>query len=187
MRSRKRRFTGHQFCPPPYRTKMRLHCKYYGQAATPCARLSHARAHMHAAAVVPPPLGPAAFETKVAPTPAGAAAAVWWQIQKHVLVGWRRPRGASELPIRAAVPGATPRGRPSERFRAAVPASDSARPSRERLRADGVPFRRPVLALCAPFRRPDTVRVTPPVRLPVLCPAPCASVRRLTRRIFRQI
>ena len=127
MRSRKRRFTGHQFCPPPYRTKMRLHCKHYGQInwqftfadslrlprhARVCDGLSHARAHMHAAAVVPPPLGPAAFETKVAPTPAGAAAALWWQIQMHVLVGWRRPRGASELPH--------PRGRPG---------SDSARPS----------------------------------------------------------
>ena len=31
MRSRKGRFTGHQFCPPPYRAKMRLHCKHNGQ------------------------------------------------------------------------------------------------------------------------------------------------------------
>ena len=30
MRSRKRRFTGHQFCPPPYQTT-RLHCKHCGQ------------------------------------------------------------------------------------------------------------------------------------------------------------
>ena len=104
--------------------QLAIHICRFPQAATPCARLSHARAHMHAAAVVPPPLGPAAFETKVAPNPAGVAAAVWWQIQKHVLVGWRRPRGASELPIHAAVPGATPRGRFT---------SDSARLSRERL------------------------------------------------------
>jgi hypothetical protein len=39
--------------------------------AMPCARSSHARADMHAAAVVPPPLRPASFEPQVAPTPAG--------------------------------------------------------------------------------------------------------------------
>ncbi len=44
-------------------------CRFY---ATPCARSSHARADMHAAAVVPPPLCPAAFEPQVAPTPAGS-------------------------------------------------------------------------------------------------------------------
>ena len=98
MRSRKRRFTGHQFCPAIpdqnaitlqalWTDQLAIHICRFPQAATPCARLSLARAHMHAAAVVPPPLGPAAFETKVAPNPAGVAAAVWWQIQKHVLVG----------------------------------------------------------------------------------------------------
>ena len=103
MQSCKRRFTGHQFCPPPSRAKTGLHCKHYGQINWEFtfadslrlprhARSSHARAHMHAAAVVPPSLDPAAFETKVARTPAGAAAAIWWRIQKHVLVGWRRPR-----------------------------------------------------------------------------------------------
>ena len=59
--------------------QLAIHICRFPQAATPCARLSHARAHMHAAAVVPPPLGPAAFETKVAPNPTGVAAAVWWR------------------------------------------------------------------------------------------------------------
>ena len=123
----------------------------------------------HAAAVVPPSLGPAAFETEVARTPAGAAAAIWWQIQKHVLVGWRRPRGASELPH----PRGRPRsGRPSERLRAAVPASDSARPSQratprgrpsERLRAadpGATPRGRPSERVCGETARPSQ-RATP--------------------------
>ena len=56
------------------------------------------------------------------------------QIQKLVLVGWRRPRGASELPHPCRL--ASDSARPSQR---ATPhgrlASDSARPSRERLSA----------------------------------------------------
>jgi hypothetical protein len=72
--------------------------------AMPCARSSHARADMNAAAVVPPPLCPEAFEPQVAPTPAGpqgrrrqdgdkSRCTCWLDAN-----GWRRPRGAVELP-----------------------------------------------------------------------------------------
>ena len=189
MRSRKRRFTGHQFCPPPYRTT-RLHCKHCGQINWQFTFADSLRLPRHARACP--------MRAHTCTLPLWCRRRLDRQRSKpklpQIRQEWRRRYGGKSRstcwldggdlvvpvssPIRAAVPGATPRGRPSERLRAAVPASDSARQSRERLRADGAPFRRPVLALCAPFRRPDTVRVTPPARLPVQCPAPCASVRR---------
>jgi hypothetical protein len=70
----------------------------------PCARWSHALADMHAPAVVPPPLCPAAFEPQVAPTPAGRHGRRRWDGDKSRCTcwldanGWRRPCGAGELP-----------------------------------------------------------------------------------------
>jgi hypothetical protein len=179
MRSRKRRFTGHQFCPPPYRTT-RLHCKHCGQINWQFTFADSLRLPRHARACP--------MRAHTCTLPLWCRRRLDRQRSKpklpQIRQEWRRRYGGKSRstcwldggdlvvpvssPIRAAVPGATPRGRPSERLRAAVPASDSARPSRERLRADGAPFRRPVLALCAPFRRPDTVCVTPPARLPVV-------------------
>ena len=182
MRSRKRRFTGHQFCPPPYRTKMRLHCKNYGQINWQFTYADSLRLPRHARACP--------MRAHTCTLPLWCRRRLDRQRSKpklpQIRQEWRRRYGGKSRSTcwldggDLVVPVSSP-------IRAAVPASDSARPSRERLRADGAPFRRPVLALCAPFRRPDTVRVTPPARLPVQCPAPCASVRRLTRRIFRQI
>ena len=189
MRSRKRRFTGHQFCPPPYRTT-RLHCKHCGQINWQFTFADSLRLPRHARACP--------MRAHTCTLPLWCRRRLDRQRSKpklpQIRQEWRRRYGGKSRSTcwldggDLVVPVSSPSARPSrERLRAAVPASDSARPSRERLRADGAPFRRPVLALCAPFRRPDTVRVTPPVRLPVLCPAPCASVCRLTRRIFRQI
>ena len=146
MRSRKRRFTGHQFCPPPYRTT-RLHCKHCGQINWQFTFADSLRLPRHARACP--------MRAHTCTLPLWCRRRLDRQRSKpklpQIRQEWRRRYGGKSRstcwldggdlvvpvssPIRAAVPGATPRGRPSERLRAAVPASNSARPSRERLRA----------------------------------------------------
>ena len=138
MRSRKRRFTGHQFCPPPYRAKMRLHCKNYGQINWQFTFADSLRLPRHARACP--------MRAHTCTLPLWCRRRLDRQRSKpklpQIRQEWRRRYGGKSRstcwldggdlvvpvssPIRAAVPGATPRGRL---------ASDSARPSRERLRA----------------------------------------------------
>jgi hypothetical protein len=155
MRSRKRRFTGHQFCPPPYRAKMRLHCKHYGQInwqftfADSLRLPRHARACPMRAHTCTLPLW---CRRRLARQRSNSKLPQLRQERRRRYGGKSRSTcwlDGGDLvvpvssPIRAAVPGATPRGRlasdsarPSQR---ATPrgrlASNYARPSRERLRA----------------------------------------------------
>ena len=152
MRSRKRRFTGHQFCPPPYRTKTHLHCKHNGQInwqftfAVSLRLLRHARtcpmrAHTctlplwcrrHLARQRSKPNLPQLLQERRRRYGCKSRSTCWLDGGDLVV--------PVSSPIRAAVPGAavpaSDSARPSrERLRAAVPASDSARPYREQLRA----------------------------------------------------
>jgi hypothetical protein len=68
--------------------------------ATTCARSSHACAHMHAAAVAPPPLCPAAFEPQVAPTLAGASVK-----NPEARAGWMNLDGGDlVMPVSSPIP-----------------------------------------------------------------------------------
>ena len=131
MRSRKRRFTGHQFCPPPYRTT-RLHCKHCGQInwqftfADSLRLPRHARACPMRAHTCTLPLWCRRRLDRQRSKPklpqirqelrrryGGKSRSTCWLDGGDLVV-------PVSSPIRAAVPGATPRGRPSERLRAAV-------------------------------------------------------------------
>ena len=131
MRSRKRRFTGHQFCPPPYRTT-RLHCKHCGQINWQFTFADSLRLPRHARACP--------MRAHTCTLPLWCRRRLDRQRSKpklpQIRQEWRRRYGGKSRstcwldggdlvvpvssPIRAAVPGATPRGRPSERLRAAV-------------------------------------------------------------------
>ena len=140
MRSRKRRFTGHQFCPPPYRTT-RLHCKHCGQINWQFTFADSLRLPRHARACP--------MRAHTCTLPLWCRRRLDRQRSKPKLPQIRqelrrryggKPRSTCWLdggdlvvpvssPIRAAVP-ASDSARPSrERLRATVPASDSARPS----------------------------------------------------------
>ena len=176
MRSRKRRFTGHQFCPPPYRTT-RLHCKHCGQINWQFTFADSLRLPRHARACP--------MRAHTCTLPLWCRRRLDRQRSKpklpQIRQEWRRRYGGKSRstcwldggdlvvpvssPIRAAVPGATPRGRPSEQLRAAVSratwtqrrrlASDSARTGRHSA-APSLHCARHFAAptLCASLRRP---------------------------------
>jgi hypothetical protein len=134
MRSLKRRFTGHQFCPPPYRAKMRLHSKHYGQINWQFTFADSLRLPRHARAC---PMRAHTCTLRAAAVPASNSARPSPQRatpRGRLASDSARP---SRERLRAAVSRATLRGRPSERLRAAVPGatlrgrltSDSARTS----------------------------------------------------------
>ena len=132
MRSRKRRFTGHQFCPPPYRTKMRLHCKNYGQINWQFTYADSLRLPRHARACP--------MRAHTCTLPLWCRRRLDRQRSKpklpQIRQEWRRRYGGKSRSTcwldggDLVVPVSSPSARPSrERLRAAVPASDSARPS----------------------------------------------------------
>ena len=134
MRSRKRRFTGHQFCPPPYRTT-RLHCKHCGQINWQFTFADSLRLPRHARACP--------MRAHTCTLPLWCRRRLDRQRSKpklpQIRQEWRRRYGGKSRSTcwldggDLVVPVSSPSARPSrERLRAAVPASDSARPSRER-------------------------------------------------------
>ena len=131
MRSRKRRFTGHQFCPPPYRTT-RLHCKHCGQINWQFTFADSLRLPRHARACP--------MRAHTCTLPLWCRRRLDRQRSKpklpQIRQEWRRRYGGKSRSTcwldggDLVVPVSSPSARPSrERLRAAVPASDSARPS----------------------------------------------------------
>ena len=174
MRSRKRRFTGHQFCPPPYRTT-RLHCKHCGQINWQFTFADFLRLPRHARACP--------MRAHTCTLPLWCRRRLDRQRSKpklpQIRQEWRRRYGGKSRSTcwldggDLVVPVSSPSARPSrERLRAAVPASDSARPSqratpRGRLASDSARTGRHSAApslhcarhfaaptLCASLRRP---------------------------------